>query len=478
MATSLPRATCADAGVDARGILEFTKAAEEIGLHSYMLLRHGKVAAEGWWKPFSPAYTHQLFSLSKSFTSTAVGFAVQEGLLTVSDKLVDFFPEYFPDGAKGNLARVTLQDLLTMSCGHESEPSVLDGVYREDWKRRFFDWPVPLEPGTHFLYNTTGTYMLSAVITRVTGRSVMDYLKPRLFEPLGITDIHWETCPRGISAGGFGLNLHTEDIAKFGQLMLQRGMWEGRRIIDSAWVDEATAWHIQNHGNTIDWRSGYGYQFWRCSKPDTYRGDGAYGQLCVVMKEYDAVFACTGRIRDFQEIMDAIWNHLMPAMPDGEVTGTAAAEAEAKFRNESLTLPFTAGNVPYRTEGTSSYHLAGAPYGLQALTLKFGADADSVTVTDSCGTYTLPVGHGCWLEGETADRRLCGSFDSVMRYAAAQGAWDDGHTYRFAVQYTRSPMVDFWTLRFGENGAAVSYRKEGSFIGGAYAFAALPGEAG
>ena len=205
-----------------------------------MLLRHGKVIAEGWWDPYKPELKHTLYSTSKSFTSTAIGFAVSENLITVEDKVVSFFPEFLPDTVSTNLADMAIRDLLTMSAGQDPDPTFSLLLPTENWMKSFLSAPVVNDPGTKFLYNSSATYMLSAIITKVTGQTVLDYLTPRLFEPLEIEGMDWEADPMGINTGGWGLRLKTEDMAKFGQLFLQKGIWNGVEVVPEKWIEEAT----------------------------------------------------------------------------------------------------------------------------------------------------------------------------------------------------------------------------------------------
>jgi len=276
----LPRSTPEEQGVASSGILSFISAAESLELHGLMLLRHGHVLAEGWWSPYGPDLRHMLFSLSKSFTSTAIGLATAEGRLSVDDPVCSFFPDALPEEVSENLAAMRVRHLLTMSTGHAEEPRLMernDG----DWVKGFLHAPVAHVPGTLFLYNSPASYMLSAIIQRVTGQRLLDYLHPRLLEPLGIAEATWETCPKGINTGGWGLSIKTEEIARFGQLYLQQGVWNGRRLLPQGWVEEATARQVScDEGRRGDWAEGYGYQFWRSRHG--YRGDGALGQYCVV----------------------------------------------------------------------------------------------------------------------------------------------------------------------------------------------------
>ena len=234
-------------GVSSQGILDYLEAirASTHEFHSIMIARHGQVIAQGWWNPYRPEYPQMLYSLSKSFTSTAVGLAVAEGKLKVTDKVVSFFPDKLPQEVSPNLAALSVKDLLTMSVGHaEDSTGTLWG--KEDWVRQFLSLPIPNPPGTKFLYNSGATYMLSAIVQKLTGQKILDYLRPRLFQPLGIEDATWETCPRGINTGGWGLKLRTEALARFAQLYLQKGIvWNGKQIIPAAWVEEATSFKIQ-----------------------------------------------------------------------------------------------------------------------------------------------------------------------------------------------------------------------------------------
>jgi CubicO group peptidase (beta-lactamase class C family) len=252
-----------------------------------------------------------LYSLSKSFTSTAVGLAVAEGKLSVDDEVLKFFPDDAPADPSANLKSMRVSDLLRMNTGHQAEPPRKPD---EVWTKVFLAHPVPFKPGTHFLYNTSATYMQSAIVQKVTGQTVLDYLTPRLFEPLGIDGPTWEKSPQGISTGGYGLSVRTEDIAKFGQLYLQKGKWQGKQLVPEAWIDAATARQTSNGSNpNSDWDQGYGYQFWRC-RHGAYRGDGAFGQYCVVLPEQDAVIAITSGLRDMQAVLNLVWDKLLPGL--------------------------------------------------------------------------------------------------------------------------------------------------------------------
>jgi CubicO group peptidase (beta-lactamase class C family) len=313
----LKRSAPEEQGVSSAQLLEFIEAADQVdAMNSVMLVRHGHVVMEGWWAPYGPKTPHILYSLSKSFTSTAVGLAVAEGKLSVYDEVLKFFPEDAPEKPSDNLKAMRVKDLLRMVTGHRNEPKMFsnDSDDHRPWTRKFLDHPVEFKPGTHFVYNSAATYMQSAIVQKVTGQKVVDYLGPKLFEPLGIEQPEWVESPEGVSAGGYGLSVRTEDIAKFGQLYLQKGEWEGQQLIPADWVAAATSLQTSNGSSPkSDWDQGYGYQFWRC-RHDAFRGDGAFGQYCIVLPEQDAVIAITSGVRDMQAVLDLVWDKLLPAM--------------------------------------------------------------------------------------------------------------------------------------------------------------------
>jgi CubicO group peptidase (beta-lactamase class C family) len=332
---TLPRSTPESQGVSSAKVREFIAAADQQvnSMHSFMLIRHGHVVAEAWWQPESADKPHVLWSLSKSFTSTAIGFAVAEGLLSIDDPVLKFFPDDAPSELSANLKAMRVRDLLTMSTGHQDEPKL---NHETPWVTAFLAHPVPHKPGTHFRYNTPATYMLSAIVQKVTGQTLLEYLTPRLFEPLGIREPRWDKSPQGISIGGYGLYLRTEDIAKFGQFLLQKGQWQGKQLLPESWIDLATSRQVSNGSDPmIDWEQGYGFQFWRC-RHGAYRGDGKDGQFCIVLPELDAVVAITANTSDMRGELSLVWDKLLPAFSDKPLDENADEQNRLKLQIEQL----------------------------------------------------------------------------------------------------------------------------------------------
>lgn len=319
---SLPRESPESQNVNPAGIEAFYQAVDAdsmMKIHSIMVLRNGKVVAQRWWDGHTPEESHVLHSCSKSFAATAVGFAAAESLLTLDDPVISFFPEDVPEQLDPRLARMKVRDLLTMSMGIDDQynPVPQEGW---SWMRTGFSIPMKWEPGTTFRYNSTATFLLSFIVQKVSGEKLVDYLKPRLWDPLEIAYPKWEDGLEGITAGGWGLYLKTEDMAKFGQLFLQNGIWNGKQVLPEGWVEEASTYKIASFPSwdytlvdpTSDWTQGYCYQMWRC-RHNAYRADGAGGQFIVIMPDQNAVVAITADLLPMQVELNLVWDHILPA---------------------------------------------------------------------------------------------------------------------------------------------------------------------
>jgi CubicO group peptidase (beta-lactamase class C family) len=439
----LPRSSPEQQGISSTAILSFVEAADTNidSLHSFMLLRHGHVVTEGWWTPYSAQAPHSLFSLSKSFTSTAVGLAITEGKLRVDDEVLKFFPDDAPAEPSGNLKAMRVSDLLRMSTGQQTEPARRPD---QPWTKTFLAHPVPFKPGTHFLYNTSATYMLSAIVQKATGQTVLDYLRPRLFEPLGIEHPTWEASPQGITVGGYGLSIRTEDIARFGQLYLQKGKWLGKQLVPEAWVEAATARQTSNGSNPkSDWDQGYGYQFWRC-RHGAYRGDGAFGQYCIVLPEQDAVIAITSGVRDMQAVLNQIWDKLLPAMKSSPLAADEPArqKLEQKLKGLALRTPEGAG-APAKVAG-KKYVFPTNDRKLESIKIESdGKDGSLTLVTRVDGAERrIACGRGGWQKGRAAWGRF------PEQPAAASGAWTEDDTYTAKLCFYETPFLVTIRLKF------------------------------
>jgi CubicO group peptidase (beta-lactamase class C family) len=441
--SDLPRSNPEEQGVDSGAVLAFVEAADQTidAMHSLMLVRHGHVVAEGWWAPYDAGSPHSLFSLSKSFTSTAVGLAIAEGKLSLDDEVLKFFPDEAPSQPGPNLKAMRVRDLLRMSTGQQTEPP---RPAKESWVKAFLAHPVPFKPGTHFLYNTSATYMLSAIVQKATGTTVLEYLKPRLFEPLGIERPTWEASPQGVTVGGYGLSVRTEDIARFGQLYLQKGRWQGKQLVPAAWVEAATERQTSNGSNPkSDWDQGYGYQFWR-SRHGAYRGDGAFGQYCIVLPEQDAVIAITSGVRDMQAVLNLVWDKLLPALQPAALPANPQAREKLEQKLKGLALRLPAGSAPAAKVSGKKYAFPVNEQKLEELTLEADGADGSVTlvVRFDDATHRIVCGRGAWHKG----RGLWGALP--VQPVAAAGAWTAADTFTAKVCLYETPFIFTVRLQF------------------------------
>jgi CubicO group peptidase (beta-lactamase class C family) len=440
----LPRSSPETQGVSSSALLAFIEAADKDidAMHSFMLVRHGHVVAEGWWSPYCAEAPHAPYSLSKSFTSTAVGLAIEEGKLRLDEEVLKFFPGDAPDKPSANLKSMRVSDLLRMSTGHQVEPPRPPG---QVWTKVFLARPVPHKPGTHFLYNTSATYMLSAIVQKATGTTVLDYLRPRLFEPLGIENPTWAASPQGISLGGYGLSIRTEDIARFGQLYLQKGKWNGRQLVPATWVESATSRQTSNGSNPkSDWEQGDGYQFWR-SRHGAYRGDGAFGQFCIVVPDQDAVVAITSGTKDMQAVLNLVWDKLLPAMKPESLSPDEDARRRLQQTLAGLTLPHQKGSGSPAQVSGKKYAFPANNRKIETIALEGDGRGGAVTLVAQIDGIErrIECGSGAWKKGKVA---LGPMFP--QQPAAVSGAWVGDDTFKARICFYETPFTVTMTLKF------------------------------
>jgi CubicO group peptidase (beta-lactamase class C family) len=461
---SLPRTTPESQGISSQAISDFLKAIDASGIqwHSFMLLRHGNVVAEGWWKPFDANYKHTLYSLSKSFTSTAIGLLVKEGRLKVDDPVISFFADELPAEQSDNLKKMKVKHLLTMNTGHavDTLPKLRDETGKT-WTKTFLEQPVEFEPGTHFLYNTGATYMLGAIVYKVSGQILEKFLAPKLFQPLGIEGYDWETSPQGLNTAGYGLRIKTEDIARFGQLYLQKGKWNGKEILPEAWVNEATSYQTKSQEGNGDWAQGYGYQFWRC-KPGFYRGDGAFGQYCIVMPGQDAVLAITSESWDMQKSMTTAWENLLPAMKDDSLTDNQIDFAALKKELKSLVLPVIKGiggsSLSSQYNG-KKYRLDDNEYGATTMQLKFSSDSCTLITKTAKGETSIQFGWENWITNKNTiayPYPVAGRIHMPSKIAGA-AAWTNENELQLNARFVEAIHGDKITCTFNGDKISVSF---------------------
>jgi CubicO group peptidase (beta-lactamase class C family) len=484
----LPRSIPELQGVSSSGIIDFLNAIDtgRQEIHSFMFLRHGKVIAEGWWNPYGPEYKHLLYSASKTFTATAVGLAVSEKKLTLADKVTSFFPYSLPDTIGDYMKELNVRDLLTMSVGQE--PAPMGAGSNQDWIRSFIINEPVHKPGTVFLYNNMATFMLSAIVQQVTGQTVFDYLMPRIFRPLGIRGIDWDQNPQGINLGMIGLRLRTEDLARFGQLMLQHGKWNKTQLIPEEWVNEATSFKIESSDPSNrrpkelnDWAQGYCYQMWR-GRNNTVRLDGMAGQFVILIPDKDAIVVLTANARNTQDELDLVHNYLIPAIKS-EKPLPDNAESDELLRKKQLALSIkTSSQQLAKSEFESKisgkeFMFEDNDYKIQSLYFGFDHEICSYGVKREGHISVIKAGPGSWVTTNSALLSLLApprniptrSIDAnymVPQSSVKAGAfysWTDNNTMEITARYIEENLgAQTIVCRFSEiNGTvrvAVSMR--------------------
>jgi CubicO group peptidase (beta-lactamase class C family) len=458
--------------VDAKRILSFLDKvdASEHELHSLMILRRGKVIAEGWWYPYGPQLKHTMYSVSKTFTATGIGFAVSEGLISVEDKVIQFFPKSLPEKVSDNLKKLKIKHLLTMSVGHARDYT-FSIVKTDDWAKAFFAVPIVHQPGEQFVYNTIATYMLSAIVQKVSGQPLLEYLEPRLFAPLGIQGVDWETSPQGINTGGYGLRVKTEDMAKLGQLFLQNGYWNGEQILPESWIKEARSLKILQNPDASkdekaksDWLQGYGYQMWR-SRHDSYRADGAFGQYILILPKQEAVIVITSETSNLQDLLSEVWNHLLPAF-DSE--SSISDDLTLQKRLENLSHPPAIGVENKKMEAMLDNKSIAFDADDRMVEFNFQDGNLEIQSVENNKSHLLKAGNTQWVSGATERKQpyLVAQAKNALNGLApfkifSSYHWEDFQTLVIEIKYIESPHTE--TLKFSFDNNNVTF--ESSSLG-------------
>jgi len=468
---NLPRSTPEAQGVSSDVLSKLFDAmdASEVDFHSIMIMRNGYVIGEGWWAPYAPQYKHSLYSLSKSFTSCAVGLAINEGYFSVEDNVTKFFPELLPAQVSPNLAAMKVKHLLTMNSGHKTAP----GLSGANWAKTFLDTPVEFEPGTNYVYNTSATYMLSAIVTKTTGKTLIEFLTPRILQPLKIEGADWEVSPQGINSGGVGLRVRTEDIASFSQLYLNKGKWNGKQLIPASWVEASSTsyWDFKTNpfgGSSAkakdDWQQGYGYQFWR-TQHNGYRSDGLYGQFGIILPDENLVVAITEESFKTQQTLDFVWDILLPGLTKSKLPANKVAVAALISKQNGLKVNYPAGQSSSTLANTLSgkkFVLDNNSLGAKAITFNINNNNCELIVHYDNGERKLNYGFGKWelvKNGKPMYKQLpfpVPGLPDVSTEVAGMATWKDTNTLYLVDRPVETVNSDSLTCTFDGNTVKLS----------------------
>ena len=446
-------------------------------MHGLQIMRNNKICAEGWWTPYTKDMRHNLMSVTKTYTATAIGIACQEGLLHLTDRLIDLFPVESPRTADENLAKLTIRDLLVMGSGMESEL-----VPTKTWIQDFLAEPIEHTPGTRFRYNSVGSALLGAVIQRVTKMELHAYLTPRLFDIIGIhaENLLWEKMPDGTDAGGAGLYATAEDNLRLMRLYANGGIWEGQRILPQDFVRQAISQQIDTSPQAAlypfatDSLCGYGYQIWMCKPEGVYRADGAMGQFCIVDPKRDMIISIleTGRgIDGPQKTLDAVWSFLEEVSSVDPLPEEPTETELLRERLSALSLPkpiCAPASAEVKSWSGRTYQVA---QGLLCL--------ENQTLSAFCG---LPLTHGITSFEFLFEREQCGmvfeqdgeshqviiaidgtralntlvTMDSIATLVSLSGHWADSQSFAVKVRWIETSFEKDIRFQFSGDACFIS----------------------
>lgn len=466
-------------GIPSSAVWEMVDALEKVTeMHGLMVMRHGKVCAEGWWSPYGPGVRHGLQSLTKTYTATAVGIAYTEGKLRFNERLVDLFPEYLPLNVSENLKKLTIYDLLIMSTGMETEK--LGGP---DWIRQFFSTTVAHEPGTTYYYNTAGSCILGEVVRVKTGMSLHEYLCEKLFCKLGIDEdnIAWLRCQDGHELGGGGMLATTEDNLRLMELYLNGGVWESERLLAEDFVQMATTKQIDTYNAmtngplATDHLLGYGFQMWICQPEGAFRSDGAFGQYGIVFPKQDMIVMLneSGAQDDngTQRPLDMIYNTLLKALSDESLPENPEAWTWLRHRLRHLAIERPefhpdspmAGRLSGKWFKVQSGSVFLTPDRISAITgkdqksditaFKFDFGVNECTMTYFCSDEqkTLAVA----MDGTRRLNELF-SLETAFHKCYASAYWAESNQLRLVCRWIESAYEHRLTFLFHGTGAEIS----------------------
>lgn len=444
--TFLNRSTPEQEGLSSSDMLAFLDTVmtqTDTDLHGIMVLRNGKVVAEKYNAPWAARYGHTLYSCSKTFTAVAVGLAIEDSLLTLGTRLIDILPDMMPDSISPGIDSITVENLLTMRTGFPVDTKMR--TIQDQWVKAYCSQTLTSMPGTKFAYDSINSYLLSAMVQRVYGKTILQLLRERIFTPLGITQAYWEESPEGISCGGWGLYLPLESMAKFGQLLLQQGMWDNKQLISSEWIGQMTQPYTGNPGS--DTR--YGYHIWIMPYPGMLRCDGAYGQYIFIIPDRHMVVAMTQCMRGNGALeFKSVWNLSRKAQDNIlPING----KDSLLLTHKVYTLPHPQGQKQSRKHFLLpiKLELAGNSLGWKQIELAYHTNTtksrpilDIVVTTQKDETFTLNCGYRNWITNEIKGlplnfRPFRGNFRHIPSpyYAASSYAWHNDNTLVTSIQY-------------------------------------------
>lgn len=456
-------------GIRSEDILDYIDTLERshTEMHGLMIMRHGKLCAQGWWAPFGPNVRHGLQSHTKTYAATAVGIAYTEGLVKLDERIIDIFPEDAPAEPSENLKLLTVRDVLCMGCGMDTMPSP-----SEDWIKQFLHTPVVHKPGTTYMYNSTGSTLLGAIVRKKTGLGLQDYLTPRLFDKIGIDpeNLRWLYMPDGMEVGGGGLFATTEDNFRLMKLYADGGVWEGERILAEDYVKLAvsnqndSASEARVNPPAKDNFLGYGFQIWMCQPNGAYRADGAMGQFTIVLPKQDMIIGITETAAGAhwaQSTLDITWEFVAKITSQDALPENPEAQDALRRKLSRLNI----GNPPCQPYSPLTKQVSGNTYALvSGVFTPFVGNFMSGKGPDNIKKFSLDFDvYGCVWGLETASGRkesvqvstngsrfsnLLGTLKDEHQLYLCDGWWRSADTFEMHCRWVETCLEDTYVLKF------------------------------
>jgi CubicO group peptidase (beta-lactamase class C family) len=397
--------------------------------HGVVVIRHGHVVASGSWQPWPRDGIRLVYSVSKTFLAIAAAFAEAEGHLRREERLVDVFPEAAA-AAGPRAARITVEDCLRMSTGHHTDTLDSFAGRGEESLTAFLASEPEDEPGSWFVYHNGASRVLALAVQRRTGSRLVDYLRPRLLDPLGVAEAVWTTWA-GTDLGFSGLHVSTDTVARLGLLLLQDGVWEGRRLLPDGWVATASSAlaDTSHHPDPPDWKAGYGYQMWR-NRGEGFRADGAYGQFALVLPGHDLVVAVTSCTETTHEVLDAVWEELLPHLTDAPLPADPDARARLAAALDTAAAPAVASRTDApATDAPWTFEHAPTPEhpALRSVVVRPAGDGWVLEVDDG-ERLSIACGDGSWPDAGAAPWVASGGWVSPGVFEATVVALETPHS--------------------------------------------------
>lgn len=464
-------------GVSPKALLELLDQIdkdENMEMHSLQILRNGSCILDCSWKPYSSKIPHAMFSLTKTMTSLAIGFAVDDGLLTLDDKMADFFPEYADCGIDERMKRVRIRDLLTMRSGYFENLSGCGYLSQlpDNLARNFLTRPLTYEPGEKFVYNSGSTHMMSCIISKLTGMPEQMYLAEKLFRPLGMGTVMWDTDLNGNSTGAWGSYLTADQMAKLGQFMLQKGSWDGRQLLSESWFDQMSYPHVQVEESKAGYY--YGYQVW-IPGDNSYQADGAFGQIIYVIPDFNSVLVMTrgipnggrdpmiGNSKDrgwiYTCVLEKAKDHAIPL--DEKNYGELCQRIEAEYISQK-----EYGTEPEFCSGQRMYYQMDVNFDdITGIELEFWEKEIVFSIYDSKGMHSVHCGKGEWVtgHGDIPGKELHHNRYFEAMNLGARASWTGEHTLEISLAFLNLQSVD--TIVCVMMGDKILYKRSVRFNG-------------